>query len=81
MATEVSGHRAQIRRLVPLGRWQDTPEDIAARAVFLASAKERHRPDDKHRRRVRDALVRQGVGRAKKTTPLVLSRGVVKLPD
>src|SRR5262249_52927117 len=27
---------AKIRRLVPLGRWQD-PRDIAARAVFLAS--------------------------------------------
>jgi NAD(P)-dependent dehydrogenase (short-subunit alcohol dehydrogenase family) len=28
----------KIRRLVPLGRWQ-TPEDIAAMAVFLASSR------------------------------------------
>ena len=28
----------KIRRVVPLGRWQ-TPEDIAAMAVFLASAR------------------------------------------
>jgi NAD(P)-dependent dehydrogenase (short-subunit alcohol dehydrogenase family) len=27
----------KIRRVVPLGRWQD-PEDVAAMAVFLASA-------------------------------------------
>ena len=28
--------QAKIKRLVPLGRWQD-PEDIASMAVFLAS--------------------------------------------
>jgi NAD(P)-dependent dehydrogenase (short-subunit alcohol dehydrogenase family) len=31
----------KIRRLVPLGQWQ-TPQDIAAMAVFLASARARH---------------------------------------
>ena len=29
---------AKIRQLVPLGRWQE-PEDVAAMAVFLASAR------------------------------------------
>ncbi len=33
--------REKIQRLVPLGRWQE-PEDIAAMAVFLASAKARN---------------------------------------
>ena len=28
----------KVRRLVPLGRWQE-PEDVAAMAVFLASAR------------------------------------------
>lgn len=31
----------KVRRLVPLGRWQD-PEDVAAMAVFLASAQARN---------------------------------------
>jgi NAD(P)-dependent dehydrogenase (short-subunit alcohol dehydrogenase family) len=31
----------KIRRLVPLGRWQE-PEDVAAMAVFLASAQARN---------------------------------------
>jgi NAD(P)-dependent dehydrogenase (short-subunit alcohol dehydrogenase family) len=31
----------KVKRLVPLGRWQE-PEDVAAMAVFLASARARN---------------------------------------
>ncbi len=48
----------KVRRVIPLGRWQE-PEDIAAMAVFLASPRpQRHRPDDQRGRRLRDALVK-----------------------
>src|SRR5262249_33272551 len=48
----------KIRRVVPLGRWQDA-EDVAAMAVFLASDRARNvtGPDGQRGRRLRHALV------------------------
>ena len=48
----------KVRRVVPLGRWQ-TPEDVAAMAVFLASAagRQRDRTDGQRGRRICHALV------------------------
>ena len=52
------GRRQGPADLIPLKRWQ-TPEDMAAMALFLASPRgqERDGPDGQRRRRLGDALV------------------------